>query len=351
MRWFVVVPGALLPASLASDVLAGATAPRLAQRLARAARREDTTGDETARLPHLDWLWRAFGGTTRTPVTAPYAWRALNGDGMTAARPEPQLWFCEPVHFAFARDHLLVVPLADAPLDPDEAQALAAAADEAAREAGAALRLLDRTHWFLQVDPSWQLDTVPLAAAIGRNVHEVLPTGADAARWRKLLTEIQMRWHVHPANATREARGAPTVNALWLHGGGVWRPLPRAPFAALLSDDPVLRGWGLAAGLAPAALLAADATPNAKADALSVWDGLQASAAVEDWGAWLARLPAFERMLESLCERAFGAGFASVDLVLAGARATRRFTLGTHDGWRFWKRAQLAELLREAETQ
>lgn len=351
MRWFVVVPGALVPASLAAEAIAGATAPRLAQRLAQAPRGEETTGDETTRLPHLEWLWRAFDGPTRTPVTAPYAWRALNGDSATNARPESQLWFCEPVHFVFARDHLLVTPLAQAPLDAAEAQALAGSADEAARESGAALRLIDHGHWFLQVDGSWQLDTVPLAAALGRAVHEVLPTGADAARWRKLLNEIQMRWHIHPVNAARDARGAPTVNALWLHGGGVWNPLPHSPFATLLSDDPVLRGWALAAGLAPSALLPADATPNAKGDALSVWDGLQSSAIAEDWGAWLGLLPTFERMLESLRERAFGAGFASVELVLAGSRGTRRFSLGTRDGWRFWKRAKLSELLREADTE
>ncbi|GMV59774.1 MAG: hypothetical protein AMXMBFR72_28670 [Betaproteobacteria bacterium] len=351
MRWFVVVPGALVPASLAADVLAGTAAPRLAQRLARAARGEGTTGDETTRLPHLEWLWRAFDGPTHTPVTAPYAWRALNGDSATNARPESQLWFCEPVHFAFARDHLLVTPLAEAPLDAAEARALAGTADEAARESGAALRLIDHGHWFLHVDAPWHLDTVPLAAALGRSAEDVLPTGADAARWRKLLNEIQMRWHIHPVNAARDARGAPTVNALWLHGGGVWNPLPHPPFATLLSDDPVLRGWALAAGLAPSALLPADATPNAKGDALSVWDGLQSSAIAEDWGAWLGLLPKFERMLESLCERAFGAGFASVDLVLAGGRGTRRFTLGTRDGWRFWRRAKLSELLREADTE
>lgn len=351
MRWFVVVPGALVPASLAVDVLAGTAAPRLAQRLARAARGEETSGDETTRLPHLEWLWRAFEGPTRTPVTAPYAWRALNADGATNTRPDSQLWFCEPVHFAFARDHLLVAPLAEAPPDAVEAQALAAAADEAAREAGAALRLIDHGHWFLQVDVPWQLDTVPLAAAFGRSADDVLPTGADAARWRRLLNEIQMRWHIHPVNAAREARGAPTVNALWLHGGGVWNPLPRAPFATLVSDDPVLRGWALAAGLPPSALLPAGATPNAKGDVLSVWDSLQSSAAVEDWGAWLALLPKFERMLESVCERAFGAGFESVELLLAGDRATRRFTLGAHDRWRFWRRAKLSALLGEADTE
>lgn len=351
MRWFVVVPGALVPASLAADVLAQSIAPRLAQRLARAARGEETIGDETTRLPHLDWLWRAFEGPTRTPVTAPYAWRALNGDSATNARPDSQLWLCEPVHFAFARDHLLVAPLAAAPLDAAEAQALAAVADEAAREAGASLRLIDHTHWFLQVDPPWQLETVPLAAALGRSAIDVLPSGADAGRWRKLLNEIQMRWHEHPVNTARQAHGAPPVNALWLHGGGVWNPLPRAPFAAIVSDDPVLRGWALAAGLAPSALLAADAMPHVEGDVLSVWDLLQPSAAVEDWGTWLGLLPKFERMIESACERAFGSGFASIELLLAGARSMRRMSIGARDGWRFWRQANLSELLREADPE
>ncbi|MFN3565594.1 MAG: hypothetical protein ACK4V1_06375 [Burkholderiaceae bacterium] len=351
MRWFVIVPGALVPAAPAPDVLAAATAPRLARRLACAARREETHGDEAAQLPHLQWLWRAFDGPANTPVTAPYAWRALNGDGATNAAVESQLWFCEPVHFAFARDHLRVDSLADAPLEPDEARALAVAADEAARESGASLRLLDHAHWFLQVDPPWQIDTVALAAALGRSAYDVLPTGPDAARWRKLLNEIQMSWHVHPVNVAREARGAPTVNALWLHGGGVWRRLPRAPFATLLADDPVLRGWALAAGIAPSALLPADATPAASGDALSLWDGLQPGAAAGDWRAWLGRLPMLEAQIESVCERAFAARFASVELVLAGSRSTRRLGLGAHDGWRFWRRARLADLLREDETQ
>lgn len=351
MRWFVIVPGALVPASLAPDVLAAATAPRLARRLARAARGEETAGDENTHLPHLDWLWRAFGGPGRTPVTAPYAWRALNRDSATNAAAESQLWFCEPAHLAFARDHLLVASLADAPLDPGESQALAAAADELMQGSGASLRLLDHAHWFLQVETPWQIETVPLSAALGRSAYEVLPTGPDAPRWRKLLNEIQMCWHAHPVNDAREARGAPTVNALWLHGGGIWHPLPRAPFATLLSDDPVLRGWALAAGLAPSALLAVDATPPANGDALSVWDGLQSSAAAGGWDAWLDRVPTLEAVIESVCDRAFAAGFASVELVLAGGRSARRLSLGAHDGWRFWRRAALADVFREGVTE
>jgi hypothetical protein len=350
MRWFVVVPGALVPETYAPTVLSAVTVPRLARRLARAARGEETRNDETACLPHLDWLWRAFGGKARTPVTAPYAWRALNGDSATNASADSQLWFCEPVHFAFARDHLLVAPL-DPPLRADEAQALAADADEATREAGASLRLFDHLHWFMQVDPPWQLDTVALDAAFGRSAFEVLPTGPDALRWRKLLNEIQMRWHAHPVNAAREARGAAAANALWLHGGGVWEPLPRAPIATLRSDDPVLRGWALAAGLAPSALLDADATPPANGDTLSVWEDLQASASSGHWEAWRALLPGLERLIESVCDRAFAAGFASVEVLLTGRFCARRFALGRCDAWRVWRRAKLAELLREAGAQ
>lgn len=349
MRWFVVVPGALVPETHAPEVLEAMTAPRLARRLARAARGDASVGDDAARLPHLDWLWRAFDGPAPAPVTAPYAWRALNGDSATCASADSQLWFCEPVHFALARDHVLVTPL-DEPLAADEAQALAAAADDAARDAGASLRLLDHAHWFMQVEPPWRLDAVPLAAAFGRSALELLPTGADAGRWRKLLNDIQMHWHAHPVNAAREARGATTANALWLHGGGVWKPLPRAPFATVLSDDPILRGWALAAGLAPSALLGPDATPRASGDTVSVWEGLQQPAYAGDWDAWLAGLPGLERLIESVCERAFAAGFASVELVLAGRFGTRRFTLGAHDAWRVWRRAKFVELLCEGCT-
>jgi hypothetical protein len=349
MRWFLVAPGALVPATVAAAAPASA-APRMRLRLARATRRAALCGGEST-VPHLDWLWRAFAGPTRAPVTAPYAWRALQPDDAPLPGVDSQLWFCEPVHFALARDHLLVVPLAGAAPDVAEAQALAATADEAAREAGAALRLVDGAHWFLEVHTPWQLDAIPLAAAVGRSVRDVLPTGADAGLWRKLLNDIQMRWHVHPVNAARQARGLPAINALWLHGGGVWRPLPRAPFAAVLSGDPVLRGWALAAGMAPSALLAADATPHADGDVLSVWDGLQPSAAVEDWGGWLERLPQFERALESICERAFDAGYASVELVLAGRRSLRGFSIGARHRWRLWRRAELAALLREDDPE
>nr|MCU0950334.1 hypothetical protein [Burkholderiaceae bacterium] len=109
MRWSVVVPGALIPAPIAADVIGAALrdAPlRLAAPLARA--QVDAAIDVAPACvgaAHLDWLWRRFAGETRAqaaPVTAPYAWRALD-----AATPPPAaLWQADPVHFAFARDHV-----------------------------------------------------------------------------------------------------------------------------------------------------------------------------------------------------------------------------------------------------
>ena len=143
MRWTVVVPGALLPPPIAADVLAGANAPWLLRALSRASVGEAATFESCA--PHLSWLWQQFGGGG-DPVTAPYALRVLDSQ----ADPGAQCWHVDPVHFAFARDHLLVAPLDDTP-GAEEAESLArhlrAALDELVPEAGARLRQSPQRPW------------------------------------------------------------------------------------------------------------------------------------------------------------------------------------------------------------
>ncbi len=43
-------------------------------------------------------------------------------------------------------------------------------------------------------------------------------------------------------NAEREANVVPTINAVWLHGGGRWKPLPPIEFTQVHSDAAELRG-------------------------------------------------------------------------------------------------------------
>jgi hypothetical protein len=343
MRWTVVVPGALLPSPIAADVLAGAPAPWLQSVLARALAGHAITFDGHG-APHLGWLWQQFGGTGE-PVTAPYALRAFG----LQADVDAQCWHVDPVHFAVTLDHLLVTSLDEAPLRPEEEAVLAEHLRAALRQCPAAPRLhLHRGQWLLTLSAPWSLRATPLDGAIGRPAHEHWPEGADATAWRRLLTEVQMRWHQEPLNEFREARGERTVNALWLHGGGVWSALPKQPFAAVVGDDAVLRGWALASAVSPEALLDDGAVPPPRGNVVSLRRDLLLPAQFEAWSEWLSRLAQLEAALRALCEVCFSSGYEEIDLVLGGRRQARVVHLRRRDAWRFWRRAPLPSALAEA---
>jgi len=347
MHWSVVVPGALVPAPIAADVIAAARAPHLFGLVARA-RSADArwTSPSTQGAAHLGWLWQRFSGRDDIPVTAPYAWRALSESAATEDAPDGVLWHADPVHFALARDHMLLAALDD--LDPAEAMALAAEADTCAGAAGARVRIVDR-HWFVRFGAPCSLQATPLEAALGGSVQQLLPQGDDSLHWRRLLNEIQIVWHQHPVNAAREQRGAREVNGLWLHGGGTHQALPASGLAQLASTDPVLRGWALAAGLPPASIVDEAAGLSDRGDALTVWPDLFAACRAQDWGQWLSQLARFDQWLAALSQRAFAAN-ARVQLVLCGCHQTRSVLAGRNDRWRLWRRRPASAVMSEQEA-
>jgi hypothetical protein len=348
MRWFVLLPGSLVPAPLAADIVDATAAPRLSRSLLQASRAPDeSVRDAPIGAAYLSWLWRAFCGDGVIPVTAPYAWRALSHASTILPNDTSQWWHCDPIHVEVGRDRLIVGRSRDAQLSESEADALALEADAVLRAHGALLKRLRHDAWFVETDHPWRLDTAPLMSARAQSLGPCLPMGAEAARWRKILTDIQVRWHHHAVNHAREERGQPPVNGIWLHGGGVWTPLPRAPFASIVSNDPVLRGWALAAGAAPSALLDEGAVPQKRGDAVSVWTDLQEPASFESWGVWQACLGDIAARLERLRARAFDAGFESIELVLTGRQVIRVLSLRQRDRLRFWRRGVLGPLLAE----
>jgi hypothetical protein len=347
MRWTVVVPGALLPAPIAADVLGAARAPRLARLLSRAQVDAPLPASApTAGAAHWGWLWRRFSGRRDAPVTAPYAWRALDSAASPGASDAAPLWQLDPLHFALALDHMLAVPLdgADA-LDLGETMALAAAADACAQRLGARVRVLDR-HWFLAPERPWSLQAVPLEAALSESIQPLLPAGPDAAHWRRLLNEIQIAWHHEPISTAREARGAKAVNGLWLHGGGVHAALPASGLAWVASEAPAVRGWALAAGVPAASVNAGDGEIDHRGDGLATWWPLFVAAKAEAWHPWITAFAAFDRWFGAVAEQAFAAG-AEVELVLCGRSATRTARLACYDRWRLWRRVGLAAVLSE----
>jgi hypothetical protein len=233
-----------------------------------------------------------------------------------------------------ARDHLVVTPLDRQPA-AEEADELIAAANALAGAMDARLlRVADR--WFLQAARRWDLRAEPLAAAVGQPLPAALPSGADASGWNRLLTEIQMTWHTHPVNEAREARGEPTINSLWLHGGGAWSPLKRGAYASVLADAPEWRGAAQAAsvGFEPA-----DARPAN--DALVVWDDLLLPRLLQDWTGWVDALRGWDDRMAALSRSSM------VDVVLAGGATVRRLRSRPADRLKFWRSRSLHQVLAE----
>ncbi len=240
MHFTLLVPGALVPSGWAKELAQALKAPCLSARLARARRHTELIAPDRLRgAAHLAWLHpQLFGhadpGRSDAP-TAAYAFAALSGQRPASGL---QLFHADPVHFGFARDHLVVETLDDA--GDDEIAALLEAANETCTAQNVQLRKVG-SHCFLSVEGRWELVTTPRAVAWGRPLDTVLPTGADATRWSRLHNEIQMIWHVHPVNVAREESGRRAISGLWLSGGGTWRVLPPPAFTALHVDAPELQ--------------------------------------------------------------------------------------------------------------
>jgi hypothetical protein len=354
MNWTLLVPGALLPPQLAPELARAMRAPALAHQLALArplpplAHGGAQPQPAATHAAHWAWLARDFGLDADALVTAPYAWRAAAARDAAGQADDDTLWIahCEPVHLAIARDHFVVTDLGDAPLQPPEAAELLERANAvlaaAAGDGAPALRLVVRAdQWFLLSPAPLALRTWSLDAVLGRSVQDRLPVdtgadggaGGDARRWRVLGNEIQMSWHASRATAAREDAGQRPANALWLHGGGRWRPLASAPARVLRVDagsaeDTVLRGWQQA-GAAPA-------EAQAHADTLSICRALFGPYAHQAWESWLERLSVVEARIEAELAMARAAGAQRFDLVLCGAAQARRIELPLQAPW--WRR-------------
>jgi len=87
-------------------------------------------------------------------------------------------------------------------------------------EDGIRIEFVDTSRWYCHFDKLPEITTIPISAAIGRDVAECRPTGADARAWRSKLAEIEMLLFEHPVNTARQERGQLPVNTLWLWGEG-----------------------------------------------------------------------------------------------------------------------------------
>ncbi len=240
--------------------------PRLASletALTRGAGRE--TGDWRA------WVCRRMGfpASARIPVAA----IARYARSPAAAAPAGgQWWLAQCVHLEAGIDRVyLSAPSPE--LSDGEWRELERGFNDSFTAAG--FRLLDGAgaRAYAWSASELEADTIDPARVLGSDLLRAMPTGPGASVLKQLMTEIQMWLHDHPVNIAREERGAATVNALWIWGGGrcVGRKPSKAPLPTLWSDDAFLCGLWRISGAADERLpRSLDAIDLAQHDAMIV---------------------------------------------------------------------------------
>lgn len=336
----LVLPFALPLPEFANDLRRALDTPALAQLLARAREDARATGASggALNLPHEQWLARKLGLLSAGPelLLAP-ASAALRGRGTIAQ--EGNWLVVNPGHIQIARSHLMMSDPRQLALDDAASRALFDCARLLCEDAGHQLRYGDAQTWFLRAERWSPLAIASPDTVVGMDLTDFLPKGDDARELRRLQNEIQMAWHEHAVNATRQAQGLAPVNAFWVWGqsDGSGQPSPDLATCAV-------PGW--LAALGSLTLESPQLSKELLIDGRVLVVGSVAEAAIaNDWGTWLAQMQALESALFAPLLGALKEGrVRRLTLVLSSREGLRQFTTSTMAQRAFWRSASLERL-------
>jgi hypothetical protein len=334
----LVLPFALPPPELASDLIGALQAPALASLLTRASCSTPAFDDNVRVLPHESWLASALGlSPDGRPAFASAAMRGFLLD------PAGDSWFIiNPAHIDIARNHLSIGDMRRLHLDDSHARALFDTARPLFDELGKTLLYGDAHTWFMRAGDWSGMQTASPDAAVGMNLTDWLPTGPAAVEFRKLQNEVQMLWFEHPANVERESRGLPAINSFW--------PWAMADAGAVSTFVPAFATAAVPAWLAALANCPAPALPNPfggnAADSMFVRGDLCEAAIAADWSGWIGAMQRLEETLFAPTLAALMQGHkANVKLVLSHRHTHKEFVTTKWAQRAFWRSPSLNPLL------
>jgi len=333
----LVLPFALPPPELVTDLVRALQAPALAALLSRSSSEQRASFDDDARaLPHELWLARTF---TLARQHAAFAAAAMRGFGLDPG-PDPAAWLIvNPAHIEIARSHLALHDLRKLQLQDDDARALFDCALPLFTDLGHKLLYGDAQTWFLRA-AGWEgLETSTPDSVLGMNLGDAMPAGDRARDFRRLQNEVQMLWFEHPVNTARARRGLAPVNAIWPwgSGGGDNDAAARLSVYSVPSWMQAMGGQVLAV---PGAIL------DAPGDPLLVCGNLLGPGLGGEWSAWLDAMHELESTLFAPTLALLAAGkVKSVRLVLSHRTTLAETTTTPMAQRKFWRRPTLDKLI------
>ena len=314
----LVIPELIPPQEIAAEVCAGLHLPVLEKLLARGA--ASSSSGETLE----GRLCAAFGANGGAPVRAA-------ADGVAA---ETGYWLCaDPVSLQLQRAQMLLVP--DVAPGREEAAALCAKLNEHFDGMGMRFFAPHPQRWYVQLVEEPQLATTPLRQVAWRDAKHYQPQGADALRWQRIMTEVQMLLYAYPANQAREARGEMVINSLWLWGGGRTVPLQRA-FDVCGGDSALVAAFAQVEGI-PCVSSLQGVVERGEERGLWVCDGLREAQARGDYYVWREAVQRIERECAFLLRALQTGSLQHLTLEVLQDKASRRFELTPALAWMFWR--------------
>lgn len=332
----LLLPDLFLPRAIHGDAYRDLHLPALERLLSRS---------DSATLPGQGfeaWLCQTFGVAPQPdwPVAALTLAVDRGGDS------DGGYWLrADPVHLRATRDHVLLSDASVLSMRPEEADTLVAALNAYFADDTRQFFALHPQRWYLRLNAHPQIATRTLLEAIGKDIHPLLPAGPQALFWHRMGNEIQMLLHAHTVNEARAERGEPTINSVWLWGGGHLPSTSTGGFHGVWSRDALALGLALNAGLrtaptgdAPSQWLEAVTHDARDGHYLIVLDHLMLPARHGDLSLWRERLAQLEQdwfapLLRAVRER----GVTRLVVTAIGADHTIRFEVTPLSLLRVWR--------------
>lgn len=270
-----------------------------------------------------EWLCRAFG------VGRQQDWPAA-----ALHRIEPGYWLCaDPVHLQLRRDWLALLKT---DISENDAASLVESLNRHFEEDGLHFHIERPDRWLLKLPDFPDLSTVSLMQAIGRDVDGCLPNGKDAMRMIQIMNEIQMLFHDHPVNSSRDI----PVNSVWFWGGGVSPEMKPSRFASVSSSSLLIANLAERSGamhLAVPEHAGGWLASLPEGEHLVVLEDLMLPARYGDGDEWDNRL---RRLEASWFCPLLDAARNGIDLSIVDNESGMQFDIKKHDLWKFWKRSR-----------
>jgi hypothetical protein len=127
----------------------------------------------------------------------------------------------DPVHLAIQRDCFSLSDPVPLMLETEHARLILDSLNQHFNQDGLMFYIGKSGAWYVRADKAPQLQTILPSVAMDKNVHQFMPQGENAPKWKAILNEIQMLLHDHPVNEIRESNGNVILNSIWLSGGGM----------------------------------------------------------------------------------------------------------------------------------